>query len=187
MLLSSVCSVSSPCCSWLLHRQPAAVSNRLGLPCLKSHRWKRMVLPILRRYQRPAIPEDYAPGGRPALPQLELPATIFPTAFVRDVVVSNTNPNLVNTDTANDGEPSIAVDPNNTSRIVISAFSGSWGANAPLWESNDGGSTWTEQSTIPVPPGLPSATTSGCPCDQAFDYDRSNRVFGHISEQRRSV
>ncbi len=134
--------------------------------------------PDTTHYERPAIPEDYAPAGRPALPQLELPSAIFPTAFVRDLVVSNTNPNLVNTDTANDGEPSIAIDPNNTNRIVISAFSGSWGANAPLWESNDGGSTWTEQQTIPVPPGLPSATTTNCPCDQAFDYDRSNRVSG---------
>lgn len=134
--------------------------------------------PDITHYWRPAIPEDNAPGGRPALPQLEAPAGIFPTAFVRDVVVSNTNPNLVNTDTANDGEPSIAVDPNNTNRIVISAFSGSWGANAPLWESNDGGSTWTERFTVPIPPGLPGATTNNCPCDQAFDYDRSNQVSG---------
>ena len=127
-------------------------------------------------YARPAIPEDYAPGGRPALPQLELPTAIFPTAFVRDVVVSNTNPNLVNTDTANDGEPSIAIDPNNPNQIVLSAFSGSWGANAPVWQSADGGSTWTEQFTVPVPPGVPGAVN--CPCDQAFDYDRSNRVSG---------
>lgn len=134
--------------------------------------------PDITPYSRRAIAEDYAPGGQPALPQLELPAAIFPTAFVRDVVVSNTNPNLVNTDTANDGEPSIAVDPNNTNRIVISAFSGTWGTNAPLWESNDGGSTWTEQFTVPIPPGLPAATTNNCPCDQAFDYDRSNRVSG---------
>ena len=134
--------------------------------------------PDTTHYSRPAIPEDYAPGGRPALPQLELPTAIFPTAFVRDVVVSNTNPNLATTDTANDGEPSIAIDPNNTNQIVISAFSGSWGANSPIWESADGGSTWTERFTVPVPPGLPAATTNGCPCDQAFDYDRSNRVSG---------
>ncbi|MEO5856186.1 MAG: HYR domain-containing protein [Chthoniobacterales bacterium] len=134
--------------------------------------------PDITPYARPAIPEDFAPGGRPALPQLDLPSGIFPTAFVRDVVVSNTNPNLTNTDTANDGEPSIAIDPNNTNRIIISAFSGTWGANSPLWESNDGGSTWTERFTVPVPPGLPAATTNGCPCDQAFDFDRSNRVSG---------
>jgi hypothetical protein len=132
-------------------------------------------------YARPAISEDYAPGGRPALPQLELPTAIFPTAFVRDVVVSNTNPNLTNTDMANDGEPSIAINPSNTNEIVISAFSAFWGpsaTNAPIWHSTDGGSTWTEEFTVPIPPGLPAATTTGCPCDQTFDYDRSNRVSG---------
>jgi len=59
---------------------------------------------------------------------------------------------------------------------VISAFSGGWGANAPIWHSTDGGSTWTEQFTVPAPPGIPGA--SGCPCDQAFDYDRANGVSG---------
>ncbi|MFZ0060711.1 MAG: HYR domain-containing protein [Pyrinomonadaceae bacterium] len=130
-------------------------------------------------YTRRAIPEDFAPGGRPALPtriQPGLPTAIFPTAIVSDVVVDNTNPNLINTDTANDGEPSIAIDPNNTNEIVISAFSGSWGANTPIWHSLDGGVTWTEQNTVPAPPGIPGAT--GCPCDQAFDFDRSNAVSG---------
>src|SRR4051794_37892196 len=132
--------------------------------------------PDLTPYARAPIPEDFAPGGRPALPQLEQPSAIFPTAFVRDVVVSNTNANLTNTDTANDGEPSIAIDPNNTNQIAISAFSGSWGANAPAWQSTDGGNTWTEQFSIPVPPGIPGAV--GCPCDQALDFDRSSRVSG---------
>jgi hypothetical protein len=93
-------------------------------------------------------------------------------------VVSNTNPNLATTDTANDGEPSIAIDPNNTNEIVISAFSGSWGANAPLWHSLDGGNNWTRQFTVPVPPGLAAATTANCPCDQAFDFDRTNGASG---------
>jgi hypothetical protein len=137
--------------------------------------------PDTASYARKAIPEDYAPGGNPALPTQigpDLPTAIFPTPFVADVVVNNTNPNLAMTDTANDGEPSIAIDPNNTNQIVISAFSGSWGANTPIWHSTNNGNTWTEQFTVPVPPGLPATTTSGCPCDQAFDYDRSNRVSG---------
>jgi hypothetical protein len=124
-------------------------------------------------YSRQPIPEDFTPGGRPALPTRiapSLPTAIFPTAIVADVVVNNTNPNLINTDTANDGEPSIAIDPNNTNEIVISAFSGSWGANAPIWHSLDGGVTWTEQNTVPAPPGIAAAI--GCPCDQAFDFGR---------------
>jgi len=130
-------------------------------------------------YSRRPIPEDFTPGGRPALPTRiapALPTAIFPTAIVADVVVNNTNANLINTDTANDGEPSIAIDPNNTNEIVISAFSGSWGANAPIWHSLDGGVTWTEQNTVPAPPGIAAAI--GCPCDQAFDFDRANGVSG---------
>src|SRR2546430_14958673 len=59
-------------------------------------------------YVRPAIPADNAPGGRPALPQLKAPSALV--TIVRDVVVSNTDPNLTNTDAQNDGEPSIAID-----------------------------------------------------------------------------
>src|SRR5215475_10183899 len=127
-------------------------------------------------YARPMIQEDLAPGGHPALPQPFLPSAIFPTPFVRDIVVSNTNPNLALTDGFNDGEPSIAINPNNTNELVISAFSGSWGANAPIWHSTDGGSTWTKSFTVPAPPGIPSAI--GCPCDQTLDYGRGNRLSG---------
>jgi hypothetical protein len=126
-------------------------------------------------YGRPAIQEDYAPGGRPARPQLNLPSAIFPTPFVADIVVNNTNPSLAMSDMFNDGEPSIAINPSNTNEIVISAFSGSWGSNTPIWHSTDGGTTWTKQFTVPAPPGIAAA---GCPCDQAFDYDRGNGVSG---------
>jgi uncharacterized repeat protein (TIGR01451 family) len=130
-------------------------------------------------YARPAIPEDYAPGGHPALPQLELPTAIFPTASVRDLVVSNTNPNLTNTDMANDGEPSIAINPSNTNEIVITAFSGSLGGNAILWHSLDGGVTWTRQATIPAPPGVPGfLSCGGNVCDQTVDYGRGNQMSG---------
>ena len=118
-------------------------------------------------YFRSALPQDFAPGGRKVL---------APSLFVRDVVVSNTNANLTNTDTANDGEPSIGINPANPNEIVLTAFSGSWGANAPLWHSTDGGNTWTKQFTIPVPPGIPSAIN--CPCDQAVDYGRAGRLSG---------
>ena len=80
------------------------------------------------------------------------------------VVVNNTDPNLTNTDTFNDGETSITANPANPNEVVITAFSGSWGANAPLWQSTDGGNIWTKQFTIPAPPGI---AAGGCPCDQA--------------------
>jgi uncharacterized repeat protein (TIGR01451 family) len=131
-------------------------------------------------YARPAIPEDYAPGGHPALPQLELPTPIFPTAFVRDLVVSNTNPNLTNTDIANDGEPSIAINPSNTNEIVITAFSGNDGANTPLWHTTDGENTWSKQFTIPAAPGVPTFLFPNCGgvCDQSVDYGRNNQISG---------
>jgi len=122
--------------------------------------------PDLNVYVRPAIPEDYSVGRREA-PQ----AT---TVFVRDVVVSNTDPNLTNTDMLGDQETTIAINPANPSEIVISAFSGSWGANAPIWQSADGGNIWTKRFTVPVPTGL----GPGCPCDQAFDYGRGNLLSG---------
>jgi hypothetical protein len=90
-----------------------------------------------------------------------------------DTVVSNTDPNLTNTDTFNDGETSITVNPANPNEIVITAFSGSWGANAPLWHSTDGGNLWTKRFTIPAPPGI---AASGCPCDQTIDYGTGNQM-----------
>jgi hypothetical protein len=126
-------------------------------------------------YARALTREDTALG----------PAISPPNTFVADVVVNNTNPNLKNTDTFNDGEPSIAINPTNTSQISILAFSyngnaggGSWGNpnSAPIWYSTDNGNTWTKQSTIPPPPG--DASSTGCPCDQAPDYDRSGNLSG---------
>jgi len=127
--------------------------------------------PDLTPYARAALPEDYAPKGIRAL----VPIPVGPGGFVVDTVVNNTDPNLTNTDTFNDGETSITVNPANPNEIVITAFSGSWGANAPLWQSTDGGNIWTKQFTIPAPPGVAAA---GCPCDQAVDYGRNNQMSG---------
>ena len=124
--------------------------------------------PDLTPYTRPALPEDSAPKGISAL----LPIS---GGFIVDAVVNNTDPNLTNTDTFNDGETSIAVNRANPNEIVITAFSGSWGTDAPLWQSTDGGNIWTKQFTIPAPPGIAAA---GCPCDQAVDYGRNNQMSG---------
>src|SRR6266849_2343499 len=99
--------------------------------------------PDTTSYYRPAVPEDIAPGGKPALPGLG--------AFVVDVVVNNTDPNLTNVDMFGDEEVSIAVNRENPDDMVITSFSGSWGANAPIWHSTDGGSTWTKEFTVPRP------------------------------------
>jgi hypothetical protein len=122
--------------------------------------------PDLTETYRPALPEDYYPGGEPALGPLPAAISIF------DVVVSNTNTNLKNTNKTANSEPSIAIDPANTNNISIMAFSGGWGATAPIWYSSNGGSLWTLENTIPVPPGLPK----NCPCDQNPDYGVHGRL-----------
>ncbi len=123
--------------------------------------------PDTNNYSRPAIPGDFASKK---LPQLPLPI------FVVDTVVNNTDPNLKNTDTFNDGEINIAVDPLNTNRIVITAFSGGWGATAPLWLSTNGGVTWTKQFTINPPPGVGGVL--GYPCDQSVDFGHFTALAG---------
>jgi hypothetical protein len=121
--------------------------------------------PDLTETFRPALPDDYHPGGEPALaPPLSI--SIF------DVVISNTNSNLKNTNTTANSEPSIAIDPANTNNISILAFSGSWGATAPIWYSTDGGNTWTLENKIPNPTGL----SKNCPCDQNPDYGVNGRL-----------
>ncbi len=119
-------------------------------------------------YWRPALPEDYVPKGMRPIP-------LVPGVFIVDVVVNNTDPNLTNTDTFNDGETSITVNPANPNEIVVTAFSGSWGAHAPLWHSTDGGNIWTKEFTIPAPPGI---AATGCPCDQTVDYGTGNQMSG---------
>src|SRR5436190_17407573 len=124
--------------------------------------------PDVTPYVRSTVPEEVGP----------LPIKAFlpiPGGFIVDAVVSNTDPNLTNTDTFNDGETSIAVNPESPGEIVMTGFSGSWGANAPLWHSTDGGSIWTKQFTVPAPPGI---AAGGCPCDQAVDYGRNDQMSG---------
>lgn len=103
---------------------------------------------------RPAISGDTAPPLGPMFRPAFRPAlTPLATSVIRiiDTVVSNTDPNLQNTDTAPNGETSIAINPLNPNEIVISAFSSSWGLNAALWHSTNDGQTWTKVFTVPVP------------------------------------
>ena len=147
-------------------------------------------------YFRGVFAEDFQPKGNPAIPaevqkgtpggkprgdksvsgSASLAGASGPSIFIADTVVSNTNTNLTNTDTANDGETSIAVNPQNTNEIVISAFSGGWGAAATIYHSTDGGLTWSQQG-VPPPVNLNSITG---PNDWAFDYGRNNQLSGGI-------
>jgi hypothetical protein len=109
---------------------------------------------------RPLSPDDENPLGR------AMGATV-PGVFIRNLVVSNTDPDLLDDDGEGDGEPSIAINPNNPDEIVILAFSGGWGGGAaPLWHSTDGGLTWSKLDTI----ADPQVYNSNCPCDQAPDW-----------------
>ena len=110
--------------------------------------------PDLKSYWRPAIPGDYFPLGRPAILPKGIPVGV-PLVYLIDTVVFNTDPTLENNNTCNDGEPSIAINPDNLAEIVITAFSGYWGGASPLFQSTDGGSIWTKQRSIPIPPGIP--------------------------------
>ena len=91
-----VCLLSSVAILLAIFTPQTGRGQQKGPPWASEPPMEKDGPPDITHYSRPAIPEDYAPGGRPALPQPEAPGTIFPTAFVRDVVVSNTNPNLVN-------------------------------------------------------------------------------------------
>jgi hypothetical protein len=129
--------------------------------------------PDTTHYVRPAVPEDLGPRRIKAF----LP---IPGGFIVDVVVDNTDPNLTNTDTFNDGETSTAVNLAIPGEIVITAFSGFSGANSALWHSTNGGITWTKRFTIPSAPGVPTFLFAPCGgvCDQTVDYGRGSQMSG---------
>jgi hypothetical protein len=129
--------------------------------------------PDLNSYFRDAVPADNLVPSSKTRAAVNLANFAPPT--VVDVVVNNTNATLKTTDAFNDGEPTIAINPLNPNQISLTAFSGGWGANSVLWNSTDGGTTWAKESTIPAPPGI---AATGCPCDQAIDYGRGNRLSG---------
>ncbi|KJK58193.1 hypothetical protein [Saccharothrix sp. ST-888] len=74
-------------------------------------------------------------------------------------------------------EPSIAINPANPDQIVITRFNQQfWSVgNADLLYSTDGGRTWTEEHSIPAPPGL---LTGNAPADQTVDYGRDGTLYG---------
>jgi hypothetical protein len=132
-------------------------------------------------------PPDLHNYSRPASPGLSGSKRALPSGYtIKDVVVSNTNPNLRNTDTNTDWEPSLAVNGNNTNQLDIYTFSSTWGGgNAAVWHSSNGGSTWTKAFTVRKPTGR--SVTSFCPCDVTLDYDRSSHLFGTFLDAQEGV
>jgi hypothetical protein len=129
--------------------------------------------PDTTSYSRPLVPEDLILGNTAGTAGLAGRVSFS----VVDTVVDNTNPNLRFTDLFNDGETSIAINPRHPNEIVITAFSGSWGAAAPLWLSRNGGGTWTKEFSINPPIGVTGVP--GCPCDQTVDFGSFfNRLAG---------
>jgi hypothetical protein len=128
--------------------------------------------PDITPYVRASIAaETPAQGVRPSISTVTASGAAL---RVIDTVINNTNSSLTNTDTQNDGEPSIAINPSNPNEIVITAFSGGWGADTPIWHSMDRGNTWTKEFSVPAPPNI--ARAAGCPCDQAVDFGRGNEL-----------
>lgn len=72
-----------------------------------------------------------------------------------------------------DTEPSIAVNPLNPTQLAVVAFSGNWGPSqaAPVWKSDDGGTTWRKVAQIPQPGALMG------PADQRIGFDRNGRLI----------
>jgi hypothetical protein len=154
----------------------AVLLGVLGLPFAIAQRKDeiRDFPPDFHQYIREALPEDIVPGGELALPSQILGiGGLANGILIRDVVISNTDKNLKNTNRASNSEPSIAINPANPKEIDIFAFTAGWGADAPIWHSTNGGNIWSLDSTIPNPTGL---SESGCPCDQTPDYGRNNRL-----------
>jgi hypothetical protein len=139
----------------------------------------RSVPPDTTPYTRPEVPEDHWVVGREGVLSGAIPPTIVGVRIV-NVVVNNTDAGLLFTDTFNDGETSIAVNPLNPDEIVITAFSGTSGGKAALWHSLDGGQIWTKEFSIPPAPGVPGFFACGGPCDQTIDYGRRNELSGTI-------
>jgi hypothetical protein len=73
-------------------------------------------------------------------------------------------------------EPAIAINPANPDQIAITRFTFAWNGNADLLFSTDGGGTWTNEQSVPPPPGVQG--TDGCPCDQVIDYGRDGTLYG---------
>ncbi|MEU4116797.1 Ig-like domain-containing protein [Kitasatospora sp. NPDC028055] len=118
------------------------------------------------------------PPDRTDRPGPETPRLVRPLQRVPGLNIIDADASAASTPTF--GEPSIAINPANPQQIAITRFGpkpGSrWDNAAQLLYSTNGGTSWTPESAIPVPPGVPG--TSGGPCDQTIDYGRNGTLYG---------
>jgi hypothetical protein len=73
------------------------------------------------------------------------------------VTVINMVPNAKSSETGQDSEPNLTVNPANPQQMVGSAFTFATGINppnAPVYVSTDGGTTWTLNNIVPSPGGI---------------------------------
>jgi len=92
----------------------------------------------------------------PATPQ-KPPFPVSLTLFKERIRVINMIPNSMSDETGQDSEPNLAVNPQNSSRIVGSAFTDNpTGAtdSAPIFLSTDSGSTWSASNIVPSNNGM---------------------------------
>ena len=101
-----------------------ALAQGQNNPQQQAEQSTRDAPPDTTPYRRPAVREDFAAKGIRPIP-------LLPAVFIVDVVVNNTDPNLTNTDTFNDGETSITATPANPNEVAVTAFSGGWGRMRP--------------------------------------------------------
>jgi hypothetical protein len=93
-----------------------------------------------------------------------------PAQTLVDIATNATDPNNLD-----DSEPSIAVNPLNPQQIAVVSFSGGWtfgGAGAPMWVSNNGGTTWSKNLVLTAP----SAASTG-PGDQKLVYSAAGTLY----------
>ncbi|MFE0463671.1 Ig-like domain repeat protein [Kitasatospora sp. NPDC058965] len=113
-------------------------------------------------------PPDRSPRVTPTGPRVVRPSVRAPGAYVVDVDAA------VGATTG--GEASLAVNPANPQQIAITRFTFPWNSNSDLVYSTDGGVTWTDEATIPPPPGV--ANTAGGPNDQTIDFGHDGTLYG---------
>ncbi|MFI6151803.1 Ig-like domain repeat protein [Kitasatospora sp. NPDC051170] len=122
-------------------------------------------------------PPDRSERPGASAPRLQRPVHRAPSVNLVDVDAAVGS-------TVDHGETAIAVNPANPLQIAITRFADvpaqtstrEWNSNARLFFSSDGGTTWADEATIPVPPGV--SNTNGGPCDQTIDYGRNGTLYG---------